>query len=190
MNAMIGMVLAGLVACGITVTPSSAQTAAPAAATVYEFTVNSIQKQPVALSDYRGKALLIVNVASQCGFTPQYAGLEKLYREYRDQGLVILGFPSNDFGAQEPGTEEQIITFCRSKYDVTFPMFAKVVVKGDDKIPLYRFLTGSRGGEIGWNFTKFLIGRDGRVIARYDSKVTPEDPKLVQGVKDALAAAP
>lgn len=186
MNLIAGVALAGLIACSLAVAQDRHATT-QAAASVHDFTVNNMQKQPVSLSEYRGKVLLIVNVASQCGFTPQYAGLEKLYREYKEQGLVVMGFPSNDFGGQEPGTEEQIITFCRSRYDVTFPVFAKVVVKGQARIPLYQYLTSAEGGEIGWNFTKFLVGRDGKVIARFNSQVTPDDPKLVQAVKDALA---
>lgn len=186
MNMLVGVALAGLMVCGMAV----GQEKSAAAGSVHDFTVNTIKKEPVSLSQYRGKVLLIVNVASKCGFTKQYEGLEKLYREYKDQGLEVLGFPSNDFGGQEPGTEEEIVTFCKSKYDVTFPMFAKVVVKGDGKIPLYQYLTSTQGGEIGWNFTKFLVGKDGKVIARYNSNVAPDDAKLVQAVKDALEAKP
>ena len=129
-------------------------------------------------------------MASRCGFTPQYTGLEALYEKYKDQGFVIVGFPANNFGSQEPGTNEEIKTFCKSKYSVTFPMMAKVSVKGDDTTPLYQFLTAKASpatdGEIKWNFTKFLVGRDGNVIARFEPKVKPEDPEVVAAVEKAL----
>src|ERR1019366_3146657 len=115
------------------------------------------------LSAYQGKVVLIVNVASRCGFTPQYAGLEALYEKYKDRGFVILGFPANNFGGQEPGTNEEIKTFCSTKYNVTFPMYSKISVKGDDMAPLYQFLTDATGSEIQWNFTKFLVDKDGKV---------------------------
>jgi glutathione peroxidase len=134
---------------------------------------------------------MIVNVASKCGLTPQYAGLEKLYDAYKDRGLVVLGFPANNFGGQEPGTDEEIKTFCTSKYDVSFPMMSKISVKGDDQHPLYTLLTAKTdtntfAGDIGWNFTKFLVGRDGQVVARFDSKTKPDDAKLVAAVEQAL----
>ena len=160
--------------------------------TVYDFTLNSIDGQPTPLSSFKGKVVLLVNVASRCGYTPQYAGLEALYEKYKDRGFVIVGIPANNFGAQEPGTNQEIKTFCTAKYHVTFPMMAKVSVKGDDITPLYAFLTDKSahpdtGGEIGWNFTKFLVGPDGRVIARFDSKVTPDSPDLTSAVEKALA---
>ena len=166
-------------------------TTLPAASTIHEFTLNSIDGQPAPLAQFKGKVVLIVNVASRCGFTPQYAGLEALYQKYKDRGLVILGFPANNFLWQEPGTNEEIKTFCSTKYKVTFPMFAKISVKGKDKAPLYQFLTDktanpSTGGEVGWNFTKFLADRDGKVIARFASKVAPEAPELIQAVEAAL----
>ena len=134
---------------------------------------------------------LIVNVASRCGFTPQYAGLEALYKKYKDRGFVVLGFPANNFLWQEPGTNEAIQAFCSTKYQVTFPLFAKVSVKGRDKTPLYQFLTDkkanpSTGGEIRWNFTKFLADRNGKVIARFGSKVSPESPELIGAIESAL----
>jgi glutathione peroxidase len=134
---------------------------------------------------------MIVNVASFCGFTPQYEGLEKLYEKYKDQGFVILGFPANNFGAQEPGTNEEIKAFCSRKYNVSFPMYSKISVKGEDKHPLYQFLTDkqanpSTGGEIQWNFTKFLVDRDGKVIARFESKVTPESADVTSAIEKAL----
>jgi len=162
-----------------------------AASNVHEFTMNSIDGQPVPLAQFTGKVMLIVNVASRCGYTPQYAGLEALYRKYKDKGLVILGFPANNFLWQEPGSNQQIKTFCTTKYHVTFPMFSKISVKGKDKAPLYVFLTDkkshpSTGGEIGWNFTKFLADRNGRVVARFSSSVAPDSPELVAAVQAAL----
>jgi glutathione peroxidase len=162
--------------------------------TVYDFTLNTIDGQPAPLSTYRGKVVLLVNVASKCGYTPQYTALESIYEKYKDRGFVIVGIPANNFGAQEPGTNQEIKTFCSSKYHVTFPMMAKVSVKGSDITPLYQFLTDKSthpetGGEIGWNFTKFLVGPDGKVIARFDSKVTPDSPELTSAIEKALSAA-
>jgi len=159
---------------------------------VYDFTLNSIEGQTTPLASFKGKVVLLVNVASRCGFTPQYAGLEALYEKYKDRGFVIVGIPANNFGAQEPGSNQEIKTFCTSKYHVTFPMMAKVSVKGGDITPLYAFLTDKAanpktGGEIGWNFTKFLIGQDGRVIARFDSEVEPDSKDLTSAIEKALA---
>ena len=161
------------------------------ASNVLDFTLNSIDGKPAPLSQYQGKVVLIVNVASRCGFTPQYTGLEKIYEKYKDQGFVILGFPANNFGSQEPGTNEEIKTFCSSKYSVTFPMYAKISVKGDDIHPLYSYLTGKQtnpatAGDIKWNFTKFLVGKDGKVIARFESAVTPESPEVTGAIEKAL----
>jgi glutathione peroxidase len=158
---------------------------------VLEYTLNSIDGQPAPLSAYKGKVVLIVNVASKCGFTPQYEGLEAIYRKYKDQGFVILGFPANNFGGQEPGTNEEIKTFCSSKYNVTFPMYSKISVKGDDKAPLYQFLTGKNtnpelGGEIKWNFTKFLVDRNGKVVSRFESPVKPDSPEMTGAIEKAL----
>jgi glutathione peroxidase len=166
-------------------------TSISAASTIHEFTLNSIDGQPTPLAQFKGKAVLIVNVASRCGFTPQYAGLEALYQQYKDKGLVVLGFPANNFLWQEPGTNEEIKAFCSTKYRVTFPMFAKVSVKGGNQSPLYQFLTDkkanpSTGGAVGWNFTKFLADRNGKVIARFGSKVAPESPELVKVIEAAL----
>ena len=163
------------------------------ASNALEFTLNSIDGQPAPLAQYKGKVVMMVNVASQCGFTPQYAGLEALYEKYKDQGFVILGFPANNFGMQEPGTNEEIKTFCDRTYHVTFPMMSKVSVKGGDIAPLYQFLTDKSqnpktGGEIGWNFTKFLIGPDGKVLARFDSAVEPDSPQVTSAVEKALAS--
>jgi glutathione peroxidase len=153
-------------------------------------TATTIRGQEQDLWDYRGQVVLIVNVASQWGFTPQYAGLERLYQKYHDRGLVILGFPSNDFGRQEPGTNEQIQQFVDKRFHVTFPMFAKISVKGADKHPLYKVLTQpANGGEVAWNFTKVLIGRDGRIAGRFPSTVTPEDAAMVGAIEASLAQA-
>ncbi len=151
--------------------------------------VKGIDGKPVDLAAYKGKVVLVVNVASRCGYTGQYAGLQKLYDTYKDKGLVILGFPANDFGAQEPGSDAEIASFCSSKYGVTFDMFSKIVVKGADKAPLYKALTESATppGEVSWNFEKFLIGRDGTVVGRYKSGVSPEDGKLTTAIEAELA---
>ncbi len=154
---------------------------------IHEFNLNSIDGTPVPLTTYQGKVALVVNVASQCGYTPQYEGLEALYKRFKDKGFVILGMPANNFGGQEPGTNEEIKTFCTRKYSVDFPMFSKVSVKGDDKAPLYQYLTSTGGGEIKWNFTKFLVGRDGKVLQRFESKVEPGSPEMVSAVEAALA---
>ncbi len=160
------------------------------ASSVYDFTLPSIDGADTPLAQYKGKVLLLVNVASKCGYTPQYAGLEALYEKYKDQGLVVIGFPANNFGAQEPGTNEEIKSFCARTYHVTFPMYAKISVKGSDKAPLYQYLTEeanpATNGEIGWNFTKFLVDRNGKVLARFESKVKPDDPGLTGAVEKAL----
>ena len=153
--------------------------------------VKDIDGKEVSLGDYKGKTLLIVNVASKCGYTKQYAGLEALYRKYKDQGLVVLGFPCNQFGGQEPGTNEEIKQFCSSKYDVTFPLFDKIEVNGPNRHPLYTFLAGKDAafpGDIKWNFNKFLIGKDGKVVQRFDSKAAPDSEVLTKAVETALAA--
>jgi len=146
---------------------------------VYDFTATTIDGEEQSLSDYEGKVLLIVNVASKCGFTPQYAGLEELYRKHADNGLVVLGFPCDQFGHQEPGDEAEIREFCSLSYDVTFPMFAKIEVNGDGAHPLYAWLKeeqrGLLGGRIKWNFTKFLVDRSGQPVNRYAPNTTPED---------------
>ena len=169
-------------------TASAGQPASP-----LDFTVKDIDEQDAALSQYKGKVVLIVNVASKCGYTPQYTALEKLYMDHKDQGFVILGFPANNFHSQEPGTDEEIKTFCSSKYSVTFPLMSKISVKGDDKAPLYKFLTeeptaGDFKGDITWNFNKFLVDRNGNVIARFASPTKPDDAKLVAAVQGALDA--
>ncbi|MFO0888665.1 MAG: glutathione peroxidase [Isosphaeraceae bacterium] len=159
---------------------------------VLNFTVKDIDGKDVPLSKFQGKVLLIVNTASQCGYTPQYKGLQETYEKYKDQGLEILAFPANEFGAQEPGTDEQIKEFCSTKYKVSFPLFSKIVVKGKGIHPLYQFLTGEASnarfaGPIPWNFSKFLVNRKGEVIARYEPGVKPESAELAGAIEKALA---
>lgn len=156
------------------------------AASLHDFTMDSIEGQPVPLAQFKGKVALVVNVASRCGFTPQYTALEAMYRQYKDRGVVVLGFPANNFRGQEPGTNAEIADFCKRTYDVTFPMFSKISVLGEDKAPLYRFLTAG-GNEIEWNFTKFVVGKDGQVVARFPSKVTPDSPEVIAAIEKALA---
>jgi glutathione peroxidase len=156
-----------------------------AASTVYDFTLNGINGKPAPLAAYKGKVLLLVNVASKCGYTPQYTGLESLYRKYKDKGLVVVGFPANNFGGQEPGTDEEIKEFCTRKYDVSFPMYSKISVKGDDAAPLYKFLQ-EKAGNVNWNFNKFLIDKNGNVVKRFDSKVAPESPELIAAIENTL----
>ena len=158
---------------------------------IYDFTMRTIDGDHVSLKSYQGKVVLLVNVASKCGFTPQYAGLEALYEKYKDRGLVIVGVPANNFMSQEPGTDEEIKKFCSNKYNVTFPMMSKVSVKGDDKTPLYVFLTGKEtdpqfGGDIKWNFTKFLFDRNGNPVARFEPNVTPDSPQVTAAIESAL----
>lgn len=161
------------------------------AKSIYDFTMNSIDGQPVSLKSYKGKVVLLVNVASKCGYTPQYASLEKLYEKYKDKGFVIVGVPANNFAQQEPGTNEEIKTFCSRKYNVSFPMMSKVSVLGEDKTPLYRYLTDTQtdpkfGGDIKWNFTKFLFDRKGNPVARFEPAVTPDSPEVQAAVESAL----
>jgi glutathione peroxidase-family protein len=183
----IGMVI-GLMGTGVCVHGETAMT------NIYGFTMQDIDGKDVSLSAFKGKVLLLVNVASKCGFTGQYAGLERLYKMYKDQGLVILGFPANNFLGQEPGTETEIKSFCTLTYGVTFPMFAKISVKGKDIHPLYAFLTSKEtnpafGGAISWNFNKFLVGRDGAIVGRFGSRTKPDDKELVTAVEQRLKAS-
>jgi glutathione peroxidase len=162
-----------------------------AASNIYDFTLNSITGEPVALSQYKGKVVMLVNVASKCGYTPQYKGLEALYKRYESKGLVILGIPANNFMSQEPGTNAEIQAFCSRTYNVTFPMFSKISVKGSDQAPLYQFLTDKKanpgtGGDIAWNFTKFIVDRNGKIVARFDSAVEPESSEVTKAVEAAL----
>lgn len=158
------------------------------AAYVLGYTMNRIDGASESLDAYKGKVVLMVNVASQCGYTKQYTGLEKLYREKMDSGFVVLGFPANNFRGQEPGTNEEIAKFCSSKYNVTFPMFEKISVTGADAHPLYKQLAGAAGGEPQWNFTKYLVGRDGKVVAKFDSNVKPDDAALTAKIDELLSA--
>lgn len=154
---------------------------------VYEFSVSTITGEEISLSQYEGKVLLFVNVASECGFTPQYEGLQKLWERFSDDGLVVLGFPSNDFRGQEPGTNEEIQAFCETTFGVTFPLFAKISVKGgEDQHPLYTYLTEQVGEEIGWNFNKILVGRNGEVISHFPVDKKPLDDELVEAVEELL----
>ncbi len=161
-----------------------------AASNIYDFTLPSIDGTPMPLAQFKGKVVLMVNVASQCGYTPQYTALEAVYEKYKAQGFVIVGFPANNFGAQEPGTNEEIKTFCSRKYSVTFPLYSKVSVKGDDETPLYQYLTKQTAppisGEIKWNFTKFLVDKNGKVVQRFEPAVTPDSPEVVSAVEKLL----
>ena len=181
-----GLSLAGAATLFAAAVPLAAGGPMPAGS-FYSLKTTTLAGRPADLGQYRGKVAVVVNVASQCGFTPQYAGLEKLYEEMKDEGVVVLGFPSNDFGGQEPGTAEQIGEFCRKNYGVTFPMFAKVVTKaGPDQSPIYAFL-GRDGHLPGWNFSKYVVGRDGQVAAFFPSDVTPESRELRGAIEAALA---
>ena len=162
-----------------------------ASKSIYDFTMRSIDGDQVSLGAYKGKVVLLVNVASKCGFTPQYTALETVYEKYKDRGLVIVGVPANNFMSQEPGSDAEIKTFCSSKYNVKFPMMSKVSVKGDDKTPLYTFLTDPSSdpqfaGDIKWNFTKFLFDRSGKPVARFEPAVTPDSPEVTAAVEAAL----
>lgn len=155
----------------------------------YHFTMKTIDGKDQPLSFYKGKVLLVVNVASQCGYTPQYKDLEATYRKYRDRGLAILAFPANNFGGQEPGTNEEIKEFCKTSYDVTFDLFSKISVKGEDQHPLYKYLTADTQfkGDVKWNFQKYLLDRHGKVVAMYLSRVKPTDNEVVQELESLLA---
>jgi glutathione peroxidase len=159
------------------------------ASSIYDFTVRTIDGKEKSLSDYKGKVVLIVNVASQCGYTPQYADLEKLYQKYRKDGFAILAFPSNDYGGQEPGSNADIKKFCTTTYGVTFDLFEKIPTKGEKKHPLYAYLTSHTNppGEVSWNFEKFLISREGKVVARFKSHVAPLSTEITQAVERELA---
>ncbi len=161
------------------------------AKSIYEFKVTDIDGKEIKLKKYKNKVVMFVNTASKCGYTPQYEGLQKIYDKYKDQGFVILGFPANNFGGQEPGSNEEIKEFCTLKYKVSFPMFAKISVKGDDQHPLYQYLTSEKtdpkfAGEITWNFNKFLVNEKGEIIARFSSKETPESKEITTAIENAL----
>jgi glutathione peroxidase len=170
---------------------TNASAARGAGGSIYDYTLKNIDQKEVNLGQYRGKVVLMVNVASRCGFTPQYEGLQKLYTTYQDRGFVILGFPANNFMSQEPGTDEEIKTFCSTKYNVTFPIFSKISVKGNDIHPLYKFLTSKDtnpdfGGDIKWNFSKFLLDKNGKIIARFEPAVKPESEPVTSAIEKAL----
>lgn len=180
---------AGWLAAGVCVRGEAAVT------NIYDFTMLDIDGRPLRLSDFKGQVLLIVNVASKCGFTGQYEGLQKLYTTYTNRGFAVLGFPANNFLGQEPGAEADIKTFCTLTYGVTFPMFAKISVKGRNMHPLYAYLTSKElhpqfGGDISWNFNKFLIGRTGAIVGRFGSRTRPDDKELVAAVEAALKEQP
>ena len=158
---------------------------------LYDLKLKDLGGKDASLKPYQGKVMLIVNVASHCGYTPQYKGLEALSQKYGERGLVVLGFPCNQFGGQEPGTPQEIRFFCSTKYNVTFPLFEKIDVNGPQRAPLYTQLAGPTSpvaGDIRWNFTKFLVGRDGKILQRFESKIDPESPELVKALEAALAA--
>jgi len=161
--------------------------------TIYDVPVRTLDGEPASLRDYEGKVLLIVNVASKCGLTPQYTGLENIHEKFAERGFTVLGFPCNQFGEQEPGTAEEISTFCSANYGITFPLFEKIEVNGDNRHPLYAALTEladteGNTGDIRWNFEKFLIGRDGEIVARFSPMVVPEDEALVSAIEKAVSS--
>ena len=167
------------------------QTMTSQAQSIDKIAVKDINHKETSIGVYQGKVLLIVNVASKCGFTPQYTALEAVYEKYKDKGFVVLGFPCNQFGSQEPGTNEEIKKFCSTKYNVTFPLFDKIDVNGPNRAPLYVALAGKDSpfsGDIKWNFTKFLVGREGKILNRFDSKVKPDSPEMIAAIEAALAA--
>lgn len=195
MKKMIGLALTiailATVLLGINNWSASTAPSGGAMGSIYDIDVKDIKGNSFKLDRYKGQVMLIVNVASQCGYTPQYAGLQKLYETYQSQGLVVLGFPANNFGGQEPGTEAEIVEFCSMKYNVKFPMFSKISAAGADIHPLYQFLTDKQtnpqfAGKINWNFNKFLIDKQGRPVARFDSSDKPESEKVIQAIEAAL----
>lgn len=189
--AIILFVCVAIFSVGIFQNASSHAVAGGEMASIHSFTMKDIDGKDVSLGHYKGKVLLLVNVASKCGLTPQYEALQKIYSQYKDRGFVILGFPANNFLGQEPGTNEEIKNFCSLNYNVTFPLFSKISVKGDDIHPLYKFLTDKGtnpefGGEIKWNFNKFLADKDGKIIARFEPRVKPDSDEVIQAIEMAL----
>lgn len=188
---LVGAVLGFAYNYGFILDPSPATP--PRETSMYEFTMKDIDGKDVKLDTYKGKVVMIVNTASRCGNTPQYEGLQKIYDKYKDKGFVVLGFPANNFMGQEPGSDEEIKEFCTLNYNVTFPMFSKISVKGADQHPFYSFLTHKEtnpgfDGDITWNFEKFLADKDGKIIARFTPKTKPEDPKVIEAIEKALGA--
>lgn len=187
----VALVCAAIFAISLSSHASGAPDSGEKMTSIYDFSLKDIDRKEVNLGQYRGKVVMMVNVASRCGYTPQYEGLQKVYLKYKDRGFVILGFPANNFMSQEPGTDEEIKTFCSTKYSVTFPIFSKISVKGDDIHPLYKFLTSKDtnpdfGGDIKWNFSKFLLDKSGTIVARFEPKVTPESEPVIQAIEKAL----
>jgi len=185
--------LGGLLAVALVSTLLAADAPTTKPSSVLDFTVNDIHDKPVNLSQYKGKVLLIVNTATKCGLKKQIGVLEDVNKKYADQGLVVLGFPANDFKGQEPGTNEEILTACQTTYHVTYPLFSKVVVTGKEKSPLYEFLTSKEsnptfGGDLKWNYTKFLVNREGQVVARFEPGVAPDAPQVTKAIEAQLAA--
>jgi glutathione peroxidase len=194
MTTRVTLLLGGLAAALVVAAVSDgAQAQEKSVPPALNFTVNDIDGKPVNLAKYQGKVLLVTNVASFCGNTPQYGSLQSLHEKYKDQGLVVLGFPANEFGKQEPGSNQEIKEFCNAKYRVTFPMFSKVVVKGEGQTPFYKYLTDKStnpkfGGDVEWNFAKFLINRKGEVVARFPARTDPKTPEVLQAIERELAA--
>lgn len=191
--AVVLFVLAAVYGIGLFTTSTATEIKPVSATSIYEFEVQDIDGNNVSLGKYKGKVVMVVNTASKCGYTPQYEGLQNIYTKYKEKGFVILGFPANNFGGQEPGTNEEIKDFCTLKYKVSFPMFAKISVKGEDQHPLYTYLTSEQsnpgfGGEITWNFNKFLIDANGEIVARFASKETPESAEVTKAIEAALEA--
>jgi len=192
-SAIVGLILTAVIAAAAIMFTSQKEPVMAGGTSVLDFKMRDIDGKDVKLDKYKGNVLLIVNTASKCGYTPQYDGLQSIYTKYKDKGFYVLGFPANNFGEQEPGTETEIKEFCTSKYHVTFPMFAKISVKGEDQDPLYKFLTDKTtdpefAGDITWNFNKFLVDRKGKVVARFSSKDTPESPAVTAAIEKYLAA--
>jgi len=188
-------IVAGVLVAGVLAQPLPAQEKdkpMPETATLYSFTMNSIDGKPVPLSSYKGNVLLIVNVASFCGYTPQYEDIETIYERYKEKGFRVLAFPANNFGNQEPGTDQEIKEFCRLKYDVSFDVFSKINVKGPDQHPLYRYITTESPvrGEVKWNFQKYLVDRNGTIVAMFPTKVKPMDEEFIEKLESLLAQKP
>ena len=176
---------------GLLIAQTSAEAELLTEKSIYDFVLKDINGNDIKMEQYRGKVLMVVNTASQCGYTPQYEGLQKIYSKYKDEGFFVLGFPANNFGAQEPGSDEEIKNFCSTRFKVSFPMFSKISVQGPDKNPFYKFLTEKEtnpdyAGEIKWNFNKFLVDKTGKVVARFDSGAKPEDSSVIESIEKAL----